>query len=51
MWLKVELGWLFRTEVAVGFCGQDKTDLRTLGAVKGFRYPEWEIGGLRSQGA
>jgi len=31
----VELGWLFRIEVAVGCLGQDKTDLGTLGAVKG----------------
>ena len=34
-----------------GVWGQDKTDLGTQVAVKGFRYPEWETGGLRSQGA
>ena len=47
----MELGWLYRTAVAVECLGQDKTDLGTLGADKGFRYPEWEIGGVRSQGA
>ena len=34
-----------------GVWGRDKTDLGTLRAVKGRRYPEWETGGLRIQGA
>ena len=38
----VELGWLFKTALAVGFLGHDKTDVGTVGVVKGFKYSEWE---------
>ena len=51
IWLVMELGWLFRTAVSVGAWGQGKTGLGILGAVKGFRYPDWETGGQRSQEA
>ena len=46
----MELGWLYRTAVAVECLGQDKTDLGALRAIRGFKYSKWETGGQRCQG-
>ena len=50
IWYVVELSWVLKTALALGCLGHDKTDLGTLGAVKGFKYSEWESGGQRCHG-
>jgi len=45
----MELGWLFRIEIVVGYLGQNQTDLGTLVAAKSFRYPRWKEAVQRCQ--